>query len=268
MVDKLTAASADGTDVRAIDEGEGRPILVVPPGLDDGTSWHGVATLLATQFRVVRVHRRQYRLDLSAKLPCSIRQEVEDLRALAGAIGEPAMIVGHSSGAVVALEALAAAPWAFAGGLLYEPPLHLRTGEWTRAVVRARAALAAGKPAKAMQVFNRDIGRLPWWTSRMIGAFAAANPRLREFIPHQIDDAAAINELGARLDTYAEIDVPTVLLGGDKGPGHLAKRLDALDTVMPRAERIVLPGQGHNANLGAPAALAEIIQSLGDKVFS
>jgi pimeloyl-ACP methyl ester carboxylesterase len=92
-------------------------------------------------------------------------------------------------------------------------------------------------------------------------------PRLRAFVPHQIDDAAAINQLGVRLDTYANIDVATILLGGDRSPTHLADRLDALANAMPQAEKIVLRGQGHAANQKAPAALTQVIESLGRKVL-
>jgi pimeloyl-ACP methyl ester carboxylesterase len=267
MAHILTITAADGTGVRAVDQGQGRPVLIVHPGLDDGASWHRVALRLARRFRVVRLHRRQYRLDLSAKLPCSIEQEVDDLLTLAQAIGEPVVLVGHSSGAVVALEALAASPSTFAGAVLYEPPIHLQPGEWTAAIDRARTALAAGRPGKAMSIFTHDIVRLPGWAARLIGLFVAAYPRLRAFAPHQIDDAAAINQLGVRLDTYAHIEVATTLLGGDRSPNHLAHRLDALANAVPRAEKIVLHGQGHTANQKAPEAVAQVIESLASKVW-
>jgi pimeloyl-ACP methyl ester carboxylesterase len=60
----ITAVSADGTDARAFDEGQGPVILVIHPGLDDGRSWKKVAARLARRFRVVRIVRRHYRVDL------------------------------------------------------------------------------------------------------------------------------------------------------------------------------------------------------------
>ena len=120
----ITLTTADGTDVRAFDEGHGPVILVVHPGFDDGKSWRKVAARLSGRFRVVRIVRRQYRLDRPAPVPYSIAREAEDVLALAADIGEPMVIVGHSSGGVVALEALAAAPAAvFAGAVLFEPPV-------------------------------------------------------------------------------------------------------------------------------------------------
>jgi pimeloyl-ACP methyl ester carboxylesterase len=60
----ITTTSADGTTVRAFDEGQGRVILVLHPSLDDGSSWKKVAARLTPRFRVVRLHRRPYKLNL------------------------------------------------------------------------------------------------------------------------------------------------------------------------------------------------------------
>jgi len=76
--------------------------------------------------------------------------------------------------------------------------------------------------------------------------------RTRRTARHQIDDCAAIDQLGNRLDTYATITVPTMLLGGDRSPAHLRERLDALERVLPHTERVVLHKQGHAANVLAP----------------
>ena len=91
-------------------------------------------------------------------------------------------------------------------------------------------------------------------------------PRYRAFVPRQIDDAAAIDQLGIRLDTYALIEVPTVLLGGDRSPAHLGERLDALARVMLHAERVVMHNRDHGAHLKAPKDVARVIETHADKV--
>ena len=117
----IAAEAADGTSVRAFDEGHGRAVLILHGGIDDGSSWRRVAVRLAPRFRVLRLHRRQYRPDLKTGSACTMAEEVEHVTALVRAIGQPMVIVGHSSGAVVALEALVATPTAFSGAVLYEP---------------------------------------------------------------------------------------------------------------------------------------------------
>jgi pimeloyl-ACP methyl ester carboxylesterase len=260
----ITAVSADGTDVRAFDEGHGPVILIIHPGLDDGRSWKKVARRLAGRFRVVRIVRRHYRVDLPAA-PCySMAREVEDVLALATLPGEPIVVVGHSSGAVVALEALVAAPAAFAGAVLFEPPVATGPSPAGGAVEQAKAAIAAGKPGRAMQIFVRDVVGMPASQAWLMRPLTAVIPRLRSLAPRQITD---LDGLGLRLDVYAQIQTPTVLLGGERSPAHLGKSLDALAAVMPGSEKVILARRDHSAHLKAPGEVAHVIETLAGKVL-
>ena len=271
----ITLTTADGTDVRAFDEGHGPVILVIHPGFDDGKSWGKVAARLSGRFRVVRIVRRQYRLDRPAPVPYSIAREAGDVLALAADIGEPMVIVGHSSGGVVALEALAAAPAAtFAGAVLFEPPVAIGPPPGGEApggqasgdepIDRARAAVAAGQPGKAMQIFVRDVVGMPAAYAWAVRPLVAVSPRLRALAPRQISD---LDGVGPRLDVYARIEIPTVLLGGERSPAHLGERLDALAAVMPHAEKVVLARRDHSAHLRAPDEVAHVIETLADRVL-
>ncbi len=262
----ITAQAADGSSVRAFDEGHGPVVLILHGGMDDGSSWRRVASRLAPRFRVLRLHRRQYRPDLTVGSACTMAEEVEHVTALVRAIGEPMVIVGHSSGAVLTLEALVAAPSAFAGAILYEPPCVIGPPLGGDALGRAQAAIAADKPGTALAIFVRDIVRVSAWTARLTKLMVALSPRVRRMARHQIDDCAAIDQLGNRLDSYATITVPTMLLGGDRSPAHLGERLDALERVLPHTERVVLHGQGHTANALAPGKLADVIAGFAVRV--
>ena len=261
----MTAVSADGTPVRAFDDGTGPAILVIHPGLDDGRSWAKVAARLSGRFRIMRVVRRHYRLDLPPAA-YSITGEVEDVLALAAAIGPPMLVAGHSSGAVVALEAMARAPATFAGAVLFEPPV--ATGppdaSGAAAMARANAAVADGKPGQAGQIFVRDSVGMPALFALLLRAMVVVTPRLRALVPRQITD---LDGVGIRLDAYAKISTPTVLLGAERSPAHLAQSLDALAAVMPNAEKIVLARRDHLAHQKAPGEVAEVIQALACKVI-
>jgi pimeloyl-ACP methyl ester carboxylesterase len=95
----------------------------------------------------------------------------------------------------------------------------------------------------------------------------SVHPRYRAFAPRQIDEVEAIDYLGVRLGAYARIEVPVVLLGGDRSPAHLGERLDALARTLPRAERVVLRGQGHAAHTRAPDEIARVIATFADRVL-
>ena len=171
----LTTTSADGTTVRAYDEGHGPAIVLLGPGLDDGTRCKKLAKILSRRFRVVRLHRRQYRLDLKAdpKLgsPCTVADEVQDVLAVVRAIGDPVVLYGHSDGGVVALEALAASPSSFAGGVIFEPAAVIGpplSGDGGQVLTQARAALAAAGPARRWRSSRVApagcrAGRPGWW---------------------------------------------------------------------------------------------------------
>jgi hypothetical protein len=60
--------SADGTDIRAFDEGQGAAIMMLRPGMETGSRYEKVAPILARRFRVIRPHRRQYRVDLKRRI--------------------------------------------------------------------------------------------------------------------------------------------------------------------------------------------------------
>ncbi|MFI7127548.1 alpha/beta fold hydrolase [Nonomuraea sp. NPDC050153] len=266
----IRVMAADGTEARAVDEGRGPIVLVLHPGLDDGSSWREVAERLAARHRVVRLHRRRYRLDLDGA-SCTVAQEVEHVQAVVAALGGgPMVLVGHSSGAVIALEALVADPSAFAGAVLYEPPTVIGAplgGPHGEIHARARAAIAAGRPGKAMRVFLRGTVRVPAWVAFLAGVFVTMMPRMRALVSPQIEDNVGMDSLGVRLDAYSGIEVPTVLLGGDRSPAHLVERLDALERVMPRVERVVLRGQGHAAHAKAPGQVAAVIDAFAAKVL-
>ncbi|SMC90749.1 alpha/beta fold hydrolase [Kibdelosporangium aridum] len=259
-----TTISADGTDVRFYDEGHGRAIVILGPGLDDGTRTKKLAAILANRFRVLRVHRRQYRLDLE---PCSVAQEVDDVIAIARYVGEPVIIYGHSSGAVVALEALVASPSSFAGAVLFEPALPVN-GPWTgpEVIKQMRAAIAAGKPGKAMAIFTHRAIGLPAWQARLVGGFTALIPHYRRLVPSQIDDLDAMHEVGNHLAAYAHNTVPTVLVGGGRSPERLTSVVHAVAKAMPRTETCMLHGRDHGADLKAPKEIAQVIAALADKV--
>lgn len=171
---------------------------------------------------------------------------------------------------MVALEALAASPSSFTGAVIFEPAAVIGpplAGEGGEVLTRARAAPAAGRPGQAMAIFTQDAAGLPPWQTWPVGMTIPLIPKYRRLVPCQLDSLEAIDRLGVRLDTYAQIKVPTVLLGGDRNPAHITERLDAIERVMPHAERVVMHRRDHGADLKHPKQVARVIEALADKVL-
>ena len=263
----LYGTDAGGARLNAIDEGEGSAILVVHPGGGDASSWSTVARLLADEFRVVRIQRRIYTPEASIALPHSMATEAADILTIAGGLARP-LLVGHSSGAVAALEAALASPTAFAALVLYEPPLATTSPIAGEAGSRARAALDGGDPFLAMQIHMREIVGMPAADVTAMFAIPEARAQFARFAAAQIADNEAIDALGVGIARYAALDLPTVLIEGEHSPPHLRQRLADLAATLPRVEPVVtLAGQGHIAHMTTPQTLADVIRDVARRVL-
>ncbi|MFF7725535.1 alpha/beta fold hydrolase [Streptomyces sp. NPDC008001] len=264
---QLLAAPDDVRPVTALDDGSGPNLLVVHPGGGDATTWDGVTRHLTDDFRVVRVNRRIYAPGADVALPHSMAVEAADIVRVAELLDGPVLLVGHSSGAVAALEAALLAPSAFAGLFLYEPPLPTREPIAGAAGVRARAALDGGDPIEAMRIHLRDIVRMPASTVDAIFADQAGRAACCAYATAQIADDEAIDALGVGIDRFAGLATPATLIEGDLSPAHLRERLSDLAATLPHARTVTLAGQGHVAHLTAPGALAAAIRETAEQVL-
>ena len=247
--------------IPAVEQGDGPAVLIVHGGSGDRTAWRQVAGPLAQQFRVVRYTRPLYRLDPPPRGQDALVREVGEALAMAVWIGEPVILVGHSSGAVAALETVLADPTRFSALVAYEPPLDVtHSPDGTQALRRARAMLDAGSPAEAMQIHLRDLVELPETAVAAMFAEPSAREAFARLAPGQIADNEMLDALPHGMSRYANLALPVLLLGGDQSPGHLQRRSDDLAATLPRPpQRVTLTGQGHTANLQAPDALARAI---------
>ncbi|GAB3896020.1 hypothetical protein GCM10029964_076780 [Kibdelosporangium lantanae] len=118
-----TARSADGTTIAFDVWGAGRPLVIV----DGATSHRAVNPLgaeigkeLADSFKMYAYDRRG-RGESGDTQPYAVEREIEDIAALIADGGEPAVVLGFSSGAVLAMDA-AAAGLPISHLALFEPP--------------------------------------------------------------------------------------------------------------------------------------------------
>lgn len=283
---RLTVTAADGTSVCAEVEGAGRTILILHPGMDTGKRYARIAALLGKRYRVIRLHRRQYRLDLKADplhgSPCTVAEEVAHVLAIVKTIEQPILLYGHSSGGPVALETLLASPSSFAGAMIYEPAsvihsagsLNLagdrieRNGEIGEGLKRARQALAAGKPGRALGIFTQIAAGWPGFLANAAAELVALIPAYRTLIPCQLDDLEAMERLGMRLDAYSKLSLPMAMVVGEKSPTANKEMAEAVAGALPMVERITLKGQGHASHTRDPEQLARVIETFAGRVFT
>lgn len=258
---------SDDLRFTVISEGEGHPIVILHPGSSDADSWARVSERLAERFRVLRFDRYTYRQALDSGFD-AMEAEVADVLAVVDSLDEPPILVGHSSGAIVALEAARTAPARFAGLVLYDPPLAVDGPIGGAALVAARAAIEAGKPGKAMSIFLRDIAHFPRVGVALVQLSIPVWRRLRSYASAQIADTEAIESLGVGIGRYGNIDSPALLITGTLSPKHLQSKIEQLAGTLPNVEALVtIRWGGHGMNTSRPGKLAEAITGFADEVF-
>jgi pimeloyl-ACP methyl ester carboxylesterase len=247
-----TVQSADGTTIAYEKTGSGPALIVVGGAFSTRQSAGEIASLLAAHFTVYAYDRRG-RGDSTDTKPYATQREVEDLAALIEAAGGSAMVYGHSSGAVLALEA-AASGLSITKVAAHEPPFTAEDSGsaslagWGESV---QAAVDAGDRERAAMLFIQGTGadpamvagmtQLPWWP----GMLAIAHT-----LPY---DVALVGDGLVPTERLKKIAAPTLLIHGGDSPPWAGKAASVAAGAIPGARQITLEGQDHNVDAAAIA---------------
>lgn len=180
--------------------------------------------------------------------------------SVAEALGGGVVVVAHSIGATIALQALRRSDGLIRAAALYEPPLP-GMGIAPATPEAMIEALDAGKDEDALTIFLTDMARLsdgevaayrasPMWQSRVALIWTMRR------------EGQSLSSHDQDLSRYGEIDVPVQLLVGTNTAPHHTEAILALATVIPDAETTVLERQGHAALVQAPGLVAGAITDL------
>src|SRR4051812_14851425 len=101
-----TITSQDGTSIAFEQTGKGPALILVVGAFNDRTTGMPLTEMLKQSFTVYNYDRRG-RGDSGDTLPYAVEREIEDLDALIAEAGGSAYVFGYSSGAVLAMKAVA-----------------------------------------------------------------------------------------------------------------------------------------------------------------
>jgi pimeloyl-ACP methyl ester carboxylesterase len=249
-----TTKSADGT-VIAFDRAGGGPVLIVSVGAFCTRHTFVPPDELTRQFTVVTYDRRG-RGDSGDTEPFAAEREYEDLAAVAAATGtEPPLLFGHSSGAAIALRAVAAGLPA-AALAAYEAPFQNDETPQPESdpAEHIRELVDAGRDREAVLYWMRDVVRTP--AQAMAGLesapWVAALEPLARTLPHDI----AITAGGVPVAGLAKIAVPVLVIGGADSPAWFRRSVAEQAAAIPGAQLMMLEGHQHNA---PPEVIAPIL---------
>lgn len=253
--------SSDGTAIAGERHGDAGPVLILVGGTLMTRVRHApLASLLAGDFSVVNYDRRG-RGDSGDGPVYDVQREVDDLDALIERVGGPVLLFGMSSGAVLALEAVARGS-AVSALALYEPPFIVdRTRPPLPAgyVDRMKALVARGDVTEALTHFltvglampDEAIARMrqtPVWA-----AWEAAAPTL-PYDGRLMADTMAGRPLPT--DRWRSVKVPVLVGYGSAGETYMANGAKELAAHGDNYTLHAFPGQDHSVD---PHALAPVL---------
>jgi pimeloyl-ACP methyl ester carboxylesterase len=244
-----TVTSQDGTTIAFDCYGDG-PALVLVSGASSVRAYAaGLATVLAPHFAVYAYDRRG-RGDSGDTPPYAVEREIEDLDAVIHAAGGSALVLGHSSGAVLALRA-AAAGVPISKLAVYEPPFIVddsRPPAPDGYVAHLDELVSQGNRGDAYAYFMTEVVRIP---AEIVNGMRA-NPAWQgmEAVAHTLayDGRVMADTMSGKplpAEPWNRITVPVLVMDGGASPTHMRTGTDALAARIPNAERKTLAGQGH-----------------------
>lgn len=255
-----TARSKDGTAIAFERAGNGPPLFIVSGALSDRRTAATLAELLSGEFAVYRYDRRG-RGDSGDTPPYQVEREIEDLAALIEPAGGPAMVFGHSSGAVLALKAAEHLP-VIRKLAIYEPPFITDTRREPLPddfPTKLSGLLDNGKRGEAVEYFLTVAVQVP----------AAAVQQMRkspswgemEKLAHTL--VYDLRVLGGDMSgkapkavDWASLEIPVLAMEGGSSPEWARTAVETVTRLLPGGQRRTLEGQTHGAD---PALLAPVL---------
>lgn len=244
-------ASKDGTPIAYERGGEGTPLVLVHgTSSDHTTTWPFVLPAFEERCAIYAVDRRG-RGESADSANYSIEREFEDIAAVVDSIGGAVDLLGHSYGALCALEA-ALLTDNVRGLILYEGDISTPNARILplEAVERMEALLAEddrdGVITALLELAGlspEEISHLrsqPSWERRLANAHT---------VPREV---RANRDYVFEAPRFEGLASPTLLLVGGESPDHERADAETLARTLPDASITILAGQGHAAILTAP----------------
>ena len=244
--------SKDGTTIAYDRSGQGPALIFVTGAVANRSAVAPVAARLARRFTVFAYDRRG-RGDSGDTAPYAVEREIDDLNAIIQAAGGSACVFGHSSGAVLALDAAnRLPPPAITNLAVYEPPIlvdNSRAPLPDNYVARLNELVASGRRGEAVEYHLRTGIRIP---EPFIAAMRQQPiwAEMEAVAPTLAYDGAIVAGVttGQPLPKgqWSAVTIPTLVMNGGKSPAMMASGAQALLAILPHAAHRLLPDQDHS----------------------
>jgi pimeloyl-ACP methyl ester carboxylesterase len=252
-----TVGSKDGTLIAVECAGTGPNLVIVHGGTGDRSRWTPLFPLFVSRFTVCAMDRRGH--GASSDSPqYSLQREVEDVAAVVNSRPGRVFVLGHSYGAVCALEA-AFRTDKVSKLVLYEPPL--QDLDHSAVADRMERMIQEGDREQALVTFLQEIVMIS--PSEIVAMKARPSwPGLLASIESSIRQVRALAAYRFDPKRMSTMKVPTLLLtGSETASPQLKQAISGLMDCLPNRSLFVFKGQQHNAMDNVPQQFAEVVGS-------
>jgi pimeloyl-ACP methyl ester carboxylesterase len=262
VMSQETVTSKDGPHIAYWRSGQGPPLALVHGTAADHGRWAPVLPAFEQRFTVYAIDRRG-RGGSSDSDDYAIEREFEDVAAVVDSVGEPANLLGHSYGALCALEA-ALLTRNIRKLVLYDPGIEAAGEEiYPHEVIeRLEALLRAGDRDGVVATTMREVAGLPPETVEHLRTLPVWQTRVAaaHTIPREL---RAVKAYRFDPERFRDLGVPTLLLSGSDSPAALRKAAEVANEALPDSRIVVMPGQGHAAmDTGTDLFTTEVLRFL------
>lgn len=254
--------SKDGTKIAYDVTGSG-PVMIYITGATCFRNFFPIlddVKILSKNLTVYNYDRRG-RGDSSDTMPYSIEKEIEDLEALIQVVGSKVFLYGHSSGAILALNAALKLRKTIEKIVVYDPPyVHTEKEKFNYQDLAKNVLikLSEGKNKHAMRKFLVGIGMpkffvwlLPlfpgWKTMHTLAPTLAYDIELSKDYPP--------------IELFRKIHIPTLVLVGSKSPERIRTSGTQIAAAISNSDFKEMQGQDHMVS--AKALLPILVQFFG-----
>jgi pimeloyl-ACP methyl ester carboxylesterase len=260
---RVGRARSDGCDLYFEERGEGAPILLIHPAGSTAATWGAATGQLARIGRVITYDRRGYAR--SGREPArTMSAHTADAAALLEHLrAEPAVVVGTSAGAAIAVDLAVRRSDLVQAVVAHEFPWrftrHLPTASQVGALARIGSLAFLRRKCDAAEVLLRSA-----YAYRDGGSAWDAFPE--EWRRAGRDNAgAALADFRNSVRSYpsadelATIEVPVVCSYGERSPDSMFRLVRSLAAAIPTARTHRIEGAGHAAPFDATTNFVRLI---------
>ncbi|ELY51650.1 alpha/beta fold hydrolase [Natronolimnohabitans innermongolicus] len=257
-----TIQSESGIDVPYERRGDGPPLILLHGGMAPAEYWTPVVSHL-DDFTTIVPRRPGFGTCLADRDEIGaadvLDREVEYVRALVDAVDDEPILVGHSYGALTAIEA---ATDAVASAVVaYEPAIlpddYRRDADLAD---RMQSLLEAGKRREAVKRYVEQVLHPDGVDD--LDAWLAAWPPW----PTCVDLAEEVVRMNRAVEQYRlpdrlDVSAPVLVLSGTDGPDFLRESARAVHEAAPHSRFVEFDGVSHAGPAEAPERIAATIRS-------